>query len=82
MKDRRKKLFSALKRKKIVSDDPDKEEIVGNVLKKFLPGELEEILLASTRNTAHDLVRCLIVDETGILSDMLGGFKNDDVALD
>jgi inosine/xanthosine triphosphate pyrophosphatase family protein len=52
------------------------------VLKKFLPGELEEILLASTRNTAHDLVRCLIVDDTGILSDMLGGFKNDDVALD
>lgn len=82
MKDRRKKLFSALKRKKIVSDDPDKEEIVSNVLKKFLPGELEEILLASTRNTAHDLVRCLIVDDTGILSDMLGGFKNDDVALD
>jgi tubulin polyglutamylase TTLL5 len=82
MKDRRKKLFSALKRKKIVCEDPDKEEVVACVLRKFLPVELEEILMASTRNTAHDLVRCLVQEDAGVLSEMLTGFRTEDAAID
>lgn len=71
MKDRRRKLVSVLKKKKIVLEDMEKEDVVAGVLRKFTSSELEEILRVSTKNTALEVVKCLIEQENGILSEML-----------
>jgi Tubulin-tyrosine ligase family len=70
MKERRKKLISVLKRKKILLDDTEKESVINNILRKFNSSELEEMLKVSTRNTALEIVKCLIENE-GILTEML-----------
>lgn len=71
MKERRRKLVSVLKRKKILLEDIEKEDTVSSVLRKFTSSELEEMLRVSTRNTALEVVKCLIEDDGGILTEML-----------
>ena len=72
MKERRRKLLSVLKRKKILAEDTEKEDSINSVLRRFTSTDLEEILRVSSRNTALEVIKCLIDDDIGLLSDMLG----------
>ncbi|OMJ72630.1 hypothetical protein SteCoe_28885 [Stentor coeruleus] len=57
MKERRRKLASVLKRKKISLEDMEKEDVVGGVLKKFNSCELEELLKISSKNAVLELLK-------------------------
>ena len=71
MKERRKKLLNVLKKKKILFEDLEKEDIINNILRKFSSSELENLLKHSSRNTALEVVKCLIEGDTGLLTEML-----------
>ena len=78
MKDRRRKLVSVLKRKRIVTDENEKNDALSGILRKFNATEIEEILLATSRNTALELVRCIMDQDSGILTEMLTqGLRNE-----
>ena len=52
-------------------EDLEKEDIINNILRKFSSSELENLLKHSSRNTALEVVKCLIEGDTGLLTEML-----------
>lgn len=79
MKERRKKLLLALQRKKGSVEDLDKQEDRKRLLiKGFSPHQLEEMLKATTRNVAQEVVNCLMDEENkGLLSEIIKWMSND-----
>lgn len=78
MKDRKRKLVSVLKKKRVINDETEKSEVLGGIFRKFNSNEIENILMASSRNVAFELVKCIVEEESGILTEMLTqGLKNE-----
>lgn len=71
MKERRHKLLSVLKRKKILLEDMEKDDLVSSVLRKFNSADLEEIMKTALKSTALELVNSLVEEDIGLLTDML-----------
>lgn len=57
MKERRRKLASVLKRKKVSLEDMEKEDVICGVLKKFTSCELEELLKISSKNAVLEILK-------------------------
>ena len=71
MKERRRRLITVLKRKKVLLEDIEKDDLISNILRKFNSSEVEELLRVSSRNIALEVIKCLIDDDIGLLTDML-----------